>query len=470
MEPRQPVPLQPEQSFVRDAKQNMAELSLWTVVAAIQAVERKVDSHATRLLNLERRMMTNEKKYVDCENAVVDFGNQMECKLTALGTLIQEYGLLQRRLENMENLLKNQNFWILRLPPGSKGEIPKCNKQTERFFFFSPTDYAIAKPDLLSRIEQGEHPYEEEEEEEEVSKEREISAEPSPEALVFRPGLASQMEGAESVQVGGDQEKAEGKPSSSDPSVDYGMAASSFDSQVKRDQEANPEGPAVSEEGELHVKPTMAPLTDKELNKPRQERSPEIVEPWLPVETSRESLLQAKGSVCHEMWLKPPLGGEGREFGPLEASLAQWQKQGETRPHTCPDCGKSFGFPVGLQDHHRSHSTALASQGNGQASPRNESLLVHALSCQPEEGRERHLPTPAGEKAWSCPWCQQRFRLRLEKWQGLVEIEVLQLSLGQCVQLESEVPWYGNRGEMIRRPHLPLDVCASPSAQIYHPE
>ncbi|NXT27812.1 ZN783 protein, partial [Syrrhaptes paradoxus] len=159
-------------------------ISLWTVVAAVQAVERSVDAHASRLLSLEHRAGTTEKKHLDCEKMVVELGNQLEGKLAALGTLVQELGRVQKRLENMENLLKNKNFWILQLPPGE--EVPKvpaafegeaaCFSAHERENLedwqrelyrnvlrartkpLISLDDAIAKPDLLSWLQRGESP------------------------------------------------------------------------------------------------------------------------------------------------------------------------------------------------------------------------------------------------------------------------------------------------------------------------
>ncbi|XP_075562622.1 uncharacterized protein LOC104028752 [Pelecanus crispus] len=268
--PLQP-PLLPERAHVREAQLHSAEASLWTVVATVQAMERKIDLLATRLLSLEGRSGTAEKKLLDCEKTTMEFGNQLESKWAVLGTLIQEYGLLQRRLENVENLLKNRNFWVLRLPPGPRGEVPKVpvtfvdiavyfsaeewknleewqkelynNLVKENYESLISLDGALSRSEAQPRSERGEGPCVPEQRELE---QRELPPDACAESLVSTSDILSRIK--QEVAFVGEQQFAEERGMPADPcaGADALITAHDFLSWIKQEEE-----PCVREPWEL---------------------------------------------------------------------------------------------------------------------------------------------------------------------------------------------------------------------------
>ncbi|KAM9233060.1 uncharacterized protein RG961_004440 [Leptosomus discolor] len=120
-QPHGPGPL-PGPGAEREKAAAVPEISLWTVVAAVQAVERKVESQALRLLSLEGRAETAEKKVSGLEKAVLEFGSRLERKWAALAALVREN---TRRLEHVERQLQHRSCWAPRAGPGPGGDEPK---------------------------------------------------------------------------------------------------------------------------------------------------------------------------------------------------------------------------------------------------------------------------------------------------------------------------------------------------------
>ncbi|XP_075775862.1 zinc finger protein 783-like isoform X2 [Pelodiscus sinensis] len=410
----QPVPLSfpPAPYLPPEAEMQLPleEAALWPAVTVATTME----LHGTRLLTLEGRVGLAENKLVGCERTVVEFGNQLESKWAVLGTLIREYGLLQRRLENMENLLKNKDVWILKLPPGAQGEVPKVPvKFDEVSGCFSGQEWGV----LEQRQEELHRNTERSHYETLISLDHAAST----------PDAQSWIEAREEPRVQGGQ----GSPKRETPTApSTGSPSSPSQESTWIKQE---ETPCVESQGGLEERDFPPALSQDEW--PLEEQAAILERLWgapggTEVASPRPAGRWSRGGQCSSLTQQgSPAGSHsapcGGAFSCLAPAAGQEAQPGEG-PYICSDCGASFVCQQLFTAHQRIHAAQGASgEGLAQKSnllpPQRSQALADTKPCGSPEG-ERSVSANAsllkqqpghGERPYVCARCRKSFRLKI---------------------------------------------------------
>ncbi|XP_040592773.1 zinc finger protein 398-like [Mesocricetus auratus] len=397
----------------QQAQIQSAEISLLAILAAVQAVEKKTESQAVHLQNLEIRTGSTEKRLADFEKTAMELSSQLEGKWAVLGTLLQEYGLLQRRLENLENQMQNRNSWVLRLPASSKDEAPKVSVMTEEVAGCFPEQQECSPEDWQKEL--CKH----------VAKENhEVLGSPE----------AGQLESAPSVLPWIKQEEEAYEKTLRETTSAY-LCSEAWLANKRRNLEGESEvqEPAWATEGRPH----------------KEDLERRACGDLLPVFREREVSSLPRGSPS-----QPVPAAEGTDFVVKEPSpesepphhgshpLASLQcPQSATqqatptrnpraptaqRAHTCVQCGKSFVHQSTLTTHYRTHTgekpykCAECEKRFGRLSTLLEHQRTHTgerpfpcAQCGRRFGRlstlVEHRRTHTGEKPFPCTQCDKRF-------------------------------------------------------------
>ncbi|XP_063003646.1 zinc finger protein 282-like [Elgaria multicarinata webbii] len=405
----QAAPLE-EVSFPKETQLQTATISLWTVVGAVQAVERTVEAQALRLLSLEQRSGTAEKRFADCEKAVAELGSRLDSRWSALGTVLQEYGQLQRRLENLETLLKNWNFWVLKVPVGTTGEGSKisatfgdCSTHFSREKWERLEDW---QKELYKNVVKG-----------------------NCESLISLDFAVSKLESLACAEQGGDpppvlgQAASEGQPpqSPSDPKTDYTVSKldplpsdgegglpcvplqTDVEMEAHKSFSSDKEEPPASRTDVIswikqEDQPTARDARDSAQLQTEDHQAEDPANPPLLLFFPGGSVAPIFNGAIGESQPLSSLRGPRTTGGTPPSSPAAALEAAMERPHTCADCGKTFSLLLSLQIHqmnHRKRKQYACTFCGG------------AFSCPSELVRHQMIHT--GERPYKCTVCGKGF-------------------------------------------------------------